>query len=533
MLVTDLSDSEIVLGKLASRLATVFGLLACGVPVTALAALLGGIDFDALAGSFVVSLALAVLGCVLALSLSVWATKVHEVLMAVYVAEGLWLLALPIWWGLSFGGRIATPPAWFQKANPYVLVFAPYNQPGFAGPADVAAFIAAVLAISAALLALSIARLRRVVVAQAGRPEKASRRWPAVLGRLFPTWTGPTLDGNPVLWREWHRNRPSKLARRLWAGLLLVTWALAAWGAYVIAAKGLIQGPNPLVFALILQLLFGFLMVSATAPTVLAEERVRGSLDVLLATPLSTPSIVVAKWWGAYRRVLLLAFLPLFAGIFLAASASDTPKVPFAARFPRTLVPLTAWDRTLGATFCVADFLASGALLVSLGVALATWVPRLGRAVALGVIAYFLVGIGWLPLVEALRWRIFPWLWSERWLRVASMSLSPIFGPIQPIEEFIQFAWEPRTPVWLGIGVGLLIKSAVAGMLLWLTVRTFDRRLGRIPESRPPSTKAPEGGRPSRTGIHSIGALSTPGQISSRAWNRPRPPGYDPEIVRP
>ena len=40
--VTDLSDAEIVLGKLGSRLAPILGLLACGLPVTALAALWAG-----------------------------------------------------------------------------------------------------------------------------------------------------------------------------------------------------------------------------------------------------------------------------------------------------------------------------------------------------------------------------------------------------------------------------------------------------------------------------------------------------------
>src|SRR5262249_4056629 len=50
MMVTDLSDTEIVLGKLAARLAPVVGLIVCAVPVMALAALLGGIDFGALAG---------------------------------------------------------------------------------------------------------------------------------------------------------------------------------------------------------------------------------------------------------------------------------------------------------------------------------------------------------------------------------------------------------------------------------------------------------------------------------------------------
>ena len=44
MLATDLSNAEIVLGKLGARLVPVLGLIACGLPIAALAGLLGGID---------------------------------------------------------------------------------------------------------------------------------------------------------------------------------------------------------------------------------------------------------------------------------------------------------------------------------------------------------------------------------------------------------------------------------------------------------------------------------------------------------
>ena len=54
----------------------------------------------------------------------------------------------------------------------------------------------------------------------------------------------------------------------------------------------------------------GLLLLSVDSATSLAEERARGSLDVLMTTPLSTRSIVWAKWRGAYRRVLSLAVLP-------------------------------------------------------------------------------------------------------------------------------------------------------------------------------------------------------------------------------
>ena len=57
MLATDLSNAEIVLGKIGVRLVPVIGLIMCVLPVTALGGLLGGIDPLALTGSFVTAIA--------------------------------------------------------------------------------------------------------------------------------------------------------------------------------------------------------------------------------------------------------------------------------------------------------------------------------------------------------------------------------------------------------------------------------------------------------------------------------------------
>ena len=88
MLVTDLSNTEIVLGKLAARLVPVFGMVASGLPVLFLGALLGGIDPRALIAAFLTTLAVGLLGCSLALAFSVWGSKTHEVLLATYLLIG-------------------------------------------------------------------------------------------------------------------------------------------------------------------------------------------------------------------------------------------------------------------------------------------------------------------------------------------------------------------------------------------------------------------------------------------------------------
>ena len=190
-----------------------------------------------------------------------------------------------------------------------------------------------------------------------------------------------------------------------------------------------------------------------------------------------------------YRRVLVLAMVPLYAGLFIAATAPDIPVWASSVRFPKPLVPLYVRDRIFAGTFCLIDFLASGALIVSWGLLLATWVPRLGRAVALSVIAYFLLGIGWPLLIELLFSQLLVsqpvnWYDRNRTLQKCLMSFSPLTGPMSSINELQQYEFYGRGPIWLGVGTVIVIKSTIAGLLLWLTTQTFDHCLGRVPESR-------------------------------------------------
>ena len=232
------------------------------------------------------------------------------------------------------------------------------------------------------------------------------------LKRFFPSWPEPKLDGNPVLWREWTRSRPSRFARRLWAILFVVIWGSMAWGTY----NAMFEGTSPGIFGFGFMMLFvfGLLMLSATAPTALAEERVLGSLDVLLSTPLSTRAIVAAKWWGMFRRVLVLAIVPLYGSFFIAATVPVIPIYALGIKFAERPVLLTGADRVIGATLCVFDFLVSGALIVSWGLALATWVPRLSRAIAASVIAFLLFGMGWPLMIEFLFSPIVPRNYRDR-----------------------------------------------------------------------------------------------------------------------
>jgi hypothetical protein len=112
----------------------------------------------------------------------------------------------------------------------------------------------------------------------------------------------------------------------------------------------------------------------------------------------------------------------------------------------------------------------------------------LGRAVALSVIAFFLFGLGWPLLIDLVFSRMFTpqspnWTDQNRVLKEFLTSLSPLVGPMSPIRTLQGFEFQARGAIWMSIGTAFVVKSAIAGLLFWLTIKTFDRCLSRVPES--------------------------------------------------
>ena len=445
LLLTDLSNAEIVLGKLAARLIPILSLLACMLPVMELLALLGGVDPTALLGSFAVSLGVAVLGCSLAMLFSLWVGKTHEALMGVYAVWSLWLLFASMidLVALKTGWTWLTPP---RTADPFFLALAPYWWPQRVAVSDYWWFLGTTLSISAALVGVSVLRLRSVCLREkvGKRPGRASldripNVWRFAYGRI--PWVIPSLDGNPVLWREWHRSRPSRFS--------MVVMALFG-GVSIVCSGIVIASPGGVAGAWVngFQVSVGFLLLSVAAATTLAEERARGSLDLLLSTPLSARQIVLGKWLGAYRMVPLLAILPALV-IGCGALYSD-------------------WKLWWVSLLAIAYVLSAGAAITSLGVAMATLVSRLGRAVAATVCLYVSVAAGWLMLTAFILTSP-----QEKGLGMASPFLwaGLVAFDITNRSRDVPIGWAIFwTAVW----------ALVALELLRFTLGQFDRRLGRI-----------------------------------------------------
>jgi hypothetical protein len=120
---------------------------------------------------------------------------------------------------------------------------------------------------------------------------------------------------------------------------------------------------------------------------------------------------------------------------------------------------------------------------IVLGLALATWQPRLGRAVGFSVATFLTVTVVY-PTIALVTMRLGPndtiFLW-----------VSPFFGMLIPMEWYDRSYSDLDTyrclvmPVWIGL------TSAVAYAILQVTIASFDRVVGRMPVARTAGTDDP------------------------------------------
>ena len=127
---------------------------------------------------------------------------------------------------------------------------------------------------------------------------------------------------------------------------------------------------------------------------------------------------------------------------------------------------------------------AYGAVITSLGLALATWQARLGRAVGLSVAAFLAVTVIYPTIAITTLHHVGPHDMVFLWV-------SPFFG------MFIPMGWatwpnnNSDAGGYFAMFIWIVLTSALAYALLQMTIASFDRLLGRMPVVRTATTDGP------------------------------------------
>ncbi|HID77830.1 MAG TPA: ABC transporter permease [Planctomycetaceae bacterium] len=349
LLMTNLTNSELVLGKLLASLLNVLVLLAASFPVFMLMALLGGVSFSQIGRAFAVTTA-AVLVCgSLGSTIALWREKTFQALAVTVLVLVLWVGVWEIvasgalgtgWLGLRCETWAAAFSPWqaiMEATRPLAGARSPLG--GWATPVNLFGLVS--LGLAVALNGVAVARVRvwnpsREVqrqereegpqesiwgvehdLTEAGRPEGTERAVPegAGLGSARPDRTRHVWD-NPILWREirtWAYGRKVLVVRLAYFALFLLSAGSLAWmvhsGEPITLARGA-MACVPLFF-------LSLVLVNAQAVTSLTTERDGRALDLLLVSDLTPREFVFGKLWGAFYNTKEMVVLPLLVCFYL------------------------------------------------------------------------------------------------------------------------------------------------------------------------------------------------------------------------
>jgi ABC-type transport system involved in multi-copper enzyme maturation permease subunit len=361
MLMTDMTDWEIILGKLGASFLLISVLLAAGLPVFALSLLLGGISPAQLFQIELVTLATGIVGGSVGLIVANWRDRTFQSLALTVLAVVLGLA------GIEAIGAVLPPAAdglpFSSSLNPFRVVPLILESSGDSPMLPVTfRFFVAALFVAIVLNLASIVMLRRwnpgrnepreqreapgaedlieinesaidaiefneqVSKRLAAGAGLAAEQPDASTGLAVPRRTHRRLSGkardyrhpwnNPILWRE--------LATRAYGNKPLIIkgaylLAVAVIVAYIFNGPAAQTDPWRVTRAMVPLGILSLLLINAQGVTALTSERDTGALDLLLVTELTPRQFIYGKLYGILYNTKEMIVAPIVLTWALAA----------------------------------------------------------------------------------------------------------------------------------------------------------------------------------------------------------------------
>jgi len=347
LLLTTLSNAELVLGKLLAGMLAVIVVVVATLPLLMIISLLGGVSNGQIARVQAVTLASALVAGSLGSTIALWREKTFQALAMTALVVVLWLLAWEIvaavggnetWLGMPAKSWAIAMSPWQAVQEAARPVFDKQHA-GSSASDPVILFLLTSIIEAAVLNLVAIGRLRSWNPRQEAAPrlddepalspgEAAARDAVAIHGaggKARPVWD------NPILWRE----------VRTWAyGKRILVIRLAYWAIFLACGAVLISQLSapasseaaipPAAKPIVTLLVVGLILLNALAVTSLTNERDSRALDLLLVTDLSPKEIVFGKLGGAFYNAKEMILLPIvLCGYLWFASAISTENVVF------------------------------------------------------------------------------------------------------------------------------------------------------------------------------------------------------------
>lgn len=352
LLMTRLTNSELVLGRLLSSLLNIFVMLLAGLPVFMFAMLFGGIAPGQVISVFAVTLATALAAGSLGSIIALYREKTFQTLALTALTLVFWIGAWEAIGQGALGSEILGYPAstiasWFSPLRAVLAAAKPSFHTNFLIAPATFGFLIFSLLTTVVLNAIAIAMVRvwnpsreiRLAPvtksAAASTPDvaqsesEASASEEAREGHVDsqlrlkdkaasrPVWT------NPVLWREtctWAYGKKVIVIRAAY-WILFAMAAVALWWIVgqprVVATEGFGSVIEATARPLIPFFLVSLVIMNALAVTAITNERDGRSLDLLLVTDLTPREFLFGKLGGVFWNTKEMVVMPILLCLFL------------------------------------------------------------------------------------------------------------------------------------------------------------------------------------------------------------------------
>lgn len=318
LLLTHLSNVELVLGKLAAALLGVVTLIVTALPLFMLLTLLGGVSFEQIGRVFAVTLASAIAAGSLGSTFALWREKTYQTLAMTALSLVLWLAAGEVAFKAATANNwpdLAAIAAGFSPWRAMLEATRPYPESVAAlGPLGNPVWLFLLVAAAASLLlnGLAIWRVREWNPSQeAGRvpasmmeDDRANVSMPAKAARSREVWD------NPIIWREmctWAYGRKILIVRLAY----IVLFALAIGAVYSLLHQPGTPARGDLAAVVIPFMVLSLVLLNAQSVTALTSERDARALDLLLVTDLTPQEFICGKLGGIFYNTKEMVVLPL------------------------------------------------------------------------------------------------------------------------------------------------------------------------------------------------------------------------------
>jgi ABC-type transport system involved in multi-copper enzyme maturation permease subunit len=428
LLTTPLSNAQIVLGSLFSRLCFVWVLLLAGLPIFCITMIYGGVTTREILQSFGLAACTGLITGSIAIMISFLKIGTRRTIFAFFVGIAVYLLSVGAF-GLFPTGQLAVAPlpagaaqgmgnvarmSWLAPVHPYLALRVVIGETPAPPLSDVYnygwplrwllaypeyGYMVVTTLASAAMVLICLFYVRR------GAREGEATVFTRLTERVMPKKLGERrrkprrVWRNPIAWRE-AATRASAGGRSLLRLLFIVAGFVAAlvllighhtnaWGPS--AAPVVVASTRVWLTALVwIELAVVLLVVTNTAATTLTREKESLTMELLLCTPLTSRYIIAGMLQGLVRLVVPLIAVPFFSVAAFALVDLLRPGTPAvttleaAALVPLLMTAFAALAAMIGLHFSLLSKKTVQAVMIStaivLGAAGLLW--ACGQAVA-------------------------------------------------------------------------------------------------------------------------------------------------------